>query len=48
MENFVAGDPNQVTLSLLVTQLSASGPVAWIIAVGVTALLLAMAWRLLR
>jgi hypothetical protein len=48
MEDYVAGEHNQVLVSFLATQLSASGPVAYLIAVGVMALLLAMAWRVLR
>jgi hypothetical protein len=48
----VTTDPNKIDFTLFWTTLTASGPVAWPIAVslavGLMALLLAMAWRLVR
>ena len=44
----MTADPNKLDLTLLWTTLTASGPVAWLIAIGITALMLAMAWRLVR
>jgi hypothetical protein len=48
MEHCVAADPNKIHFSFLWTQLTATGPVTWLIAVGVTVVLLAMAWTLVR
>jgi hypothetical protein len=39
MEDYVAGESNQVLVSFLATQLSASGPIAYLVAFGVMALL---------
>ena len=44
----MAADPNKLDLSLFLTTLTASGPVAWPIAISIALLLLAIAWRLVR
>jgi hypothetical protein len=48
MEVSVAGDPNKIDFWLFWIQLTAAGPVAWLVAIGVMAVLLAAAWRMLN
>lgn len=48
MEESVSDTPTEILFSFLTLALQARGPVAYIVAIAVSALILVLAWRLLR